>query len=315
MAHRLMLACGLAALVCAEPGLAAPSPNLGRTAVVNKVSGTVLVKDRGEGRFHRLSRSPTRVRMGAILNATRGKVRIRTAAGPGRPLNNGVFSLGTFAISQGRRAGAVTELKLRGGTFRGCATRAGAKSGRATRLVRRRLRGSARGRFRTRGRYSAATVRGTTWLMEDRCDGTRTAAEQGSVRTDSDGELTFDLAAGDIAQYFCDYDGQGTISRAFCTVMLNRPAEGLWGGAIVNLGPAPDYDLCISDPTGEVRCGTFPFSEPDSHGIRQSAVVCTTHAGPGAYSLRWFVSGVQLGPALGFTGTQPPTEQLCISDP
>jgi hypothetical protein len=36
------------------------------------------------------------------------------------------------------------------------------------------LHSSARGRFRTTGRYSAATVRGTQWTIADRCDGTLT---------------------------------------------------------------------------------------------------------------------------------------------
>jgi hypothetical protein len=37
------------------------------------------------------------------------------------------------------------------------------------------------GRFRTRGRYSAATVRGTQWDTTDRCDGTLTTVHRGSV--------------------------------------------------------------------------------------------------------------------------------------
>ncbi|MGH3131683.1 MAG: hypothetical protein ACRDNX_12775, partial [Gaiellaceae bacterium] len=45
----------------------------------------------------------------------------------------------------------------------------------------RRLWGSGTGSFRTRGRHSAATVRGTTWLVEDRCDGTLTRVTSGSV--------------------------------------------------------------------------------------------------------------------------------------
>ena len=36
------------------------------------------------------------------------------------------------------------------------------------------LRASAHGKFRTRGRYSAATVLGTIWTVADRCDGTLT---------------------------------------------------------------------------------------------------------------------------------------------
>ena len=36
-------------------------------------------------------------------------------------------------------------------------------------------------RFRTRGRHSAATVRGTFWETSDRCDGTLTRVRRGRV--------------------------------------------------------------------------------------------------------------------------------------
>ena len=44
-----------------------------------------------------------------------------------------------------------------------------------------RLWGDGKGRFRTRGRNSTATVRGTRWLTEERCDGTLTRVARGSV--------------------------------------------------------------------------------------------------------------------------------------
>jgi hypothetical protein len=37
------------------------------------------------------------------------------------------------------------------------------------------------GRFRSHGRHSHATVRGTRWLTADRCDGTLTRVTNGSV--------------------------------------------------------------------------------------------------------------------------------------
>ena len=43
------------------------------------------------------------------------------------------------------------------------------------------LHGSARGKFRTKGRYSAATIRGTVWTIADRCDGTLTRAIKDTV--------------------------------------------------------------------------------------------------------------------------------------
>ncbi len=38
-----------------------------------------------------------------------------------------------------------------------------------------------KGRFRTRGRHGAATVRGTVWLTQDRCDGTLVRVRRGVV--------------------------------------------------------------------------------------------------------------------------------------
>ena len=45
----------------------------------------------------------------------------------------------------------------------------------------RHLWGRGSGSFRTGGKRSAATVRGTWWLAEDRCDGTVTRVKTGRV--------------------------------------------------------------------------------------------------------------------------------------
>ena len=45
----------------------------------------------------------------------------------------------------------------------------------------RRLWGKGKGHFRTQGRFSSASVSGTTWLTEDRCEGTRTFVSAGVV--------------------------------------------------------------------------------------------------------------------------------------
>jgi len=73
----------------------------------------------------------------------------------------------------------VTTLRLTGPSIRdACGDAVAAR--REPRPVRR-LWGNGRGRFRTAGRYSAATVRGTWWLVEDRCDGTLTRVRRGEV--------------------------------------------------------------------------------------------------------------------------------------
>ena len=45
----------------------------------------------------------------------------------------------------------------------------------------RRLWGDGKGRFRTKGRHGAATVRGTKWLTQDTCSGTLVRVKRGTV--------------------------------------------------------------------------------------------------------------------------------------
>ncbi len=66
----------------------------------------------------------------------------------------------------------------------------------------RRLWGRGEGDFRTAGRRSSATVRGTWWLVEDRCDGTLTKVRQGRVDVrDVRLKKTIRLRAGKRFQY------------------------------------------------------------------------------------------------------------------
>jgi hypothetical protein len=70
----------------------------------------------------------------------------------------------------------VVELRLTGGDFGVCKTRSTSAVGdtkpKPNKTIVRRLFGKGKGHFRTRGSFASATVRGTIWLMEDRCDGT-----------------------------------------------------------------------------------------------------------------------------------------------
>ena len=69
-----------------------------------------------------------------------------------------------------------TYAKLAGGSFAGCkgatngARTAGA--GKKPKTVVRQLWGNAHGNYTTKGRYGSASVSGTKWLTQDRCDGT-----------------------------------------------------------------------------------------------------------------------------------------------
>ena len=71
----------------------------------------------------------------------------------------------------------------------------GRASAAAKKAKKRKLWGDGKGAFRTTGKYSAATVRGTRWLVEDSCAGTRTTVKQGSVTVKA-GRVTKVVRAG-----------------------------------------------------------------------------------------------------------------------
>jgi Ca2+-binding RTX toxin-like protein len=119
----------------------------------------------------------------SFVDATKGGVRL-TAAGGRRVRQSGRFRGALFSVSQRRARRPVTELRLKGGNFGRCeraTIRGGATAAQLSRRTIRRLRANARGRFRTRGRHSAATVRGTIFTVVDRCDGTLTRVRRGVV--------------------------------------------------------------------------------------------------------------------------------------
>jgi sugar lactone lactonase YvrE len=159
---------------------AAAAPVLGRTVNVQTVSGRVFVK---QGRRFVPLTAERQLPVGSILDTRRGVVRLTSAGNTRGALQSGDFTSGIFQVLQSRRLRGLTDLNLTGGSFRGCAAHAGsnAAAARLSGRVVRRLRGTARGRFRTRGRYSAATVRGTIWDTIDRCDGTLTHVGRGVV--------------------------------------------------------------------------------------------------------------------------------------
>jgi hypothetical protein len=90
---------------------------------------------------------------------------------------------GTFSIREPSRADGVTEISLPLEGFESCGARSSsADASRRSRRVIHRLSGRAHGRYRTRGRNSAATIRGTDWTITDRCDGTLTKVRRGTVK-------------------------------------------------------------------------------------------------------------------------------------
>jgi CSLREA domain-containing protein len=123
--------------------------------------------------------------VGSFLDTRAGRVRITSASTTTGKTFSGAFASGVFQVLQSRRKKlkGLTTLRLKGSSFGRCRRARGSRPARAalSRRTIRRLRSNASGRYRTRGRYSAATVRGTKWTVADRCDGTLTTVSRGRV--------------------------------------------------------------------------------------------------------------------------------------
>ena len=191
---------GLAASACTEPNAAVavepvPAPTLARTFSVARVSGEVLVRSPGAGsaaaararagsvEYIQVT-TPRNFPVGSIVDALGGSARVTTASNTRGGTQSGVFVGGPFRVLQSGGQRGLTRLVLLDGARAAgvCARRARARA--ATRLPPRviaRLHSQVAGRFRTDGRYSSASVHGTVWDTEDRCDGTLTRVHRGVV--------------------------------------------------------------------------------------------------------------------------------------
>jgi TolB protein len=160
-----------------EPGVPGGlgDPVLGVNVIVEPVSGTVLVATGGSPP-ERLTAS-RRVPVGSLVDARGGWVRVISATGSPGGRQSGTFSGAPFQVRQSRKPSAkgLTELVMKGSSFRACAS----GRARAARRTIRRISATAKGRFRLTGRNSSATVQASVWQMEDRCDGTLTKVRRG----------------------------------------------------------------------------------------------------------------------------------------
>jgi hypothetical protein len=156
-----------------------PVPVLGRSVVAGKVSGTVRIKTK-RGKFRKLGANEL-IPLGSTVDATKGKVRITSAAGPVGATQSALFFQGAFVITQTGGSKPVTQLAL--SPKLSCASKG--KKSRASQSAKkkkvRRLWGDGKGRFRTKGKHGAATVRGTKWLTQDSCDSTLVRVKRGTV--------------------------------------------------------------------------------------------------------------------------------------
>jgi hypothetical protein len=184
-----------------------PPPVPGKSVVVRVVSGEVFIKLPGSGRA-RATGPPkgfvpftgaANIPVGSQLDTSKGRVALTSAADTGgAKTQTSDFYQGIFQVKQSvpkkkpkKPKALVTDLVMKGQIARSqCASLKGARAAGVTakkkkkgpKSVLGKLWGNGKGKFRTSGKYSSATVRGTIWLVEDRCEGTFTKVTRGTVR-------------------------------------------------------------------------------------------------------------------------------------
>jgi hypothetical protein len=155
-----------------------PTPAFHKRVVVRPISGKVRVKLKGTNKFVDLDVTQG-VPLGSTIDVKHGKIALTSVPKKGGRPQTAVFYGGIFKITQ---PGGITQLRLTE-PLAACRRHHAAASAAAKkkRPRTRSLWGNGHGAFRTKGQYSAATVRGTKWFVRDSCAGTLTRVVHGVV--------------------------------------------------------------------------------------------------------------------------------------
>jgi hypothetical protein len=148
-----------------------PTPVAGKTVVGAPVRGKVLVKLPGKKGFAELDGTHS-IPLGSTIDTKKGTISLTARTGQSATFRDGIFKL-----TQTR---TTTDLTLTEALAK-CPKRGAAHAAAKKKPKTRKLWGNGSGSFRTRGQYSAATVRGTEWLVQDSCAGTLTRVRKGVV--------------------------------------------------------------------------------------------------------------------------------------
>jgi hypothetical protein len=178
--------------VPAAPMLTEPGPAddpaltvIGESVGVTPAGGEVKVRLPGTHEWTTLS-DDAPLPLGAAVDARQGLVEIASEATDGVE-QNAVVTGAIVRVEQDVAERGTTELVIGGGDFSGCSAADDGKARAAS--ARRRTKGgvvrglwaAGKGRFRTRGRYGTASVRGTRWATVDRCGSTTVKVFDGIV--------------------------------------------------------------------------------------------------------------------------------------
>jgi hypothetical protein len=151
-----------------------PPPVAGKKVNAIPAGGTVKIKRPGKKGFTTL-KAGEQIPVGTTVDTTKGRVTLVTAAKGGGTAQADFYD-GVFKIAQAKGS-TLTTLTL----VDRLACGAGKANAAAKKKRKRRLWGDGAGRFRTKGKHSAATVVGTRWLVEDTCTTTLTRVARGRV--------------------------------------------------------------------------------------------------------------------------------------
>jgi hypothetical protein len=152
------------------PGaIAAPVPQ-------KSASGTGLgVKVKAPGGKY-VALDPSRpIPDGSEIDTTAGRITLIVQLKKGGPLERATFSDGIFKLGLGAKTTDLTLIQ----PLAKCPKKSGQAAAKKPKT--RKLWGDGSGHFRTRGQYSAATIRGTRYLVQDSCAGTLTRVLKGVV--------------------------------------------------------------------------------------------------------------------------------------
>jgi len=167
------------------------TPVAGEQFNAEPLAGDVLVRRPEDGALVPLEAGAS-LPVGTRIDARDGAVAVQTAPAEGfdRPTQDAAFEGAMFKVTQPARGKRIVGIDLAHGDFESCKAaprsrraRARARSAAAGKRDKqvRRVFGKGKGKFRTKGRFAAATVRGTAWTVADTCDATITRVHEGVV--------------------------------------------------------------------------------------------------------------------------------------
>jgi hypothetical protein len=167
------------------PPAAPAPPELGRSMAVTPVAGAVHVRLPGSSGYVSLADAGS-IPTGSVVDARSGTLTLRSALDRDGGVQTATVRGAVFEVRQSSAGNGITDLVLRGGRPEECGNGAGGARIASVGVKKRSKQGTLwvrdrNGRFRTRGRNSVATVRGTRWSTRETCTGTVTRVMQGAV--------------------------------------------------------------------------------------------------------------------------------------